>query len=343
MKVGILGGGQLARMLILDGSRLNMSFRIYDAKPHSSTADLVEFHTGDFLDEDSLLQFAKGLDVITSEFENIPAKTLEILERSLPCYPGWKALSTAQDRLSEKSMFNELAIPTTKFFAVSEKSDLLEAAGALGYPFVLKQRSLGYDGKGQCVLRDETELDVAWEDLGAAPLIAEEFIRFERELSCVAVFGRNKEIVTYPLIENVHENGILKTSTAPAKVSEDIASQARHAITSIAKQLEYVGVLVVEFFERDGELLANEIAPRVHNSGHLTIEGATTSQFENHLRAIAGLPLGATAINSTVVMHNIISDIDPLASYLQDESVSLHLYNKEPAPGRKLGHWTRPQ
>ena len=340
MKVGILGGGQLARMLILDGLRLNLSFRVYDQAAHPSTAGLGEFVQGNWDDKDALSRFADGLDVITSEFENVPSETLEFFPESVPCFPGPQSFAVAQDRLKEKEMVSSLGIQTTQYCAVSTREELIAASQELGYPFVVKQRQLGYDGKGQQVVNNEQEIDTAWSALGDSPLIAEKFVEFDRELSIIGVFARTGETRFYPLVENHHQAGILRKSIVRVSEESSLENKAREIAYAIAKECEYVGVLVVELFEKSGDLLVNEIAPRVHNSGHWTIEGARTSQFENHLRAVTGLPLGSTESVENTTMLNILSDVKPQADYLSIDSLHLHLYNKEARPKRKLGHIT---
>ncbi|OVE80362.1 hypothetical protein BVY02_00350 [bacterium J17] len=274
MKVGILGGGQLARMMILDGLRLGLSFRVYDESKHSSTEEFSDYCVGALDDKAKLLEFSKGLDVVTCEFENIPASTLEIMGKNTQCYPPYEALAAAQDRLDEKKMLQSLGIATAEFYPVSDKSDLQPAGEALGFPLILKTRRSGYDGKGQRVVKDSNQLETAWSEIGERPAIAEGFVNFIRELSIIAVFGKNAQSAYYPLVENEHENGILVKSMAPAEAKETISKQARAAVDAIAKHYSYVGVLVAEFFQVGDKLLLNEIAPRVHNSGHWTIEGA---------------------------------------------------------------------
>lgn len=343
MKIGILGGGQLARMMILDGLRLNLQFRIFDAHPHSSTEGLGEFVQGDLLDEAALSAFSEGLDVISCESENIPGETLRILSKYCPCYPGPEALSIAQDRLHEKEMLQSKGIQTTKFAAIESLDDLYSAGEQFSYPLLLKQRQLGYDGKGQKLIQDKDGAKNAWQELSGAALIAEQFVNFDRELSVIGVFSRTGEQAIYPLVQNEHQAGILRKSTAPAPNTANVEEQAHSIIKSIASAYDYVGVLVVELFQVGDLLMVNEIAPRVHNSGHWTIEGADTSQFENHLRAIAGLPLGSCKARGISTMLNILSSSSSLESYLDDSEVNVHLYNKEAREGRKLGHITKCQ
>lgn len=340
MKIGILGGGQLARMMILDGKRLGFSFRVFDEKLHSSTKELAPCHTGSFLDREALKNFAEGLDVITCEFENIPADTIDILSEYVPCFPSSVAFSVAQDRLSEKDMMASLEIGTTKYQSISSLDDLEIVKKDFSFPLLIKSRRLGYDGKGQKKVTDPSEIADAWSEIGSCDAIAEAFVNFERELSIVGVYGRNGKKKHYPLIENVHENGILVSSFAPADASDDLNKLAQEMIDKIAEKCGYIGVLVVEFFQVGNTLLVNEIAPRVHNSGHCTIEGAVCSQFENQIRAVSGMPLGCTEMRFSTISYNILSKLPDTASVLGQTGAHLHLYDKEESDLRKLGHIT---
>ncbi len=239
MRLGILGGGQLARMLILDGLRLNLSFRVYDKAPHPSTMHLAEFHQGDWDDEEALARFAEGLDVVTSEFENVPASTIDFLRKTVPCYPRPQSFAVAQDRLREKDLISSLGIKTTNYRSVDTEAELIQASEELGYPFVVKQRRLGYDGKGQSVVRNEAERSSAWKQLGGAALIAENFVSFDRELSIIGVFGKADEARFYPLVENEHRAGILYKSTAPALKTNAVESKARDIVSAIARACDY--------------------------------------------------------------------------------------------------------
>lgn len=341
MKVGVLGGGQLGRMLALAGYPLGMRFRFLDPSPESVARHVAERMTGQFEHLDTLDAFAQGLDVITYEWENVPVTSARHLAHTVPVYPPPDALETAQDRLFEKNLFRRLEIPTPRFAAVQTKDDLHEAVADLGTPAVLKTRRLGYDGKGQYVLSDAGSVETAWGALGGPPLILEEFVSFDRELSLISVRGTDGQTVFYPLVENHHREGILRLSLAPApNLTPAMQSLAEIYAERILTALDYVGVLAIEFFARQETLLANETAPRVHNSGHWTTEGAETSQFENHLRAIAGLPLGATHPIGRSAMFNLIGQTPDTAQVLTIPEAHLHLYDKKARSGRKLGHIT---
>lgn len=337
-RVGILGGGQLGRMLALSGYPFGIEFRVYDNTSEAPAGQLAELVVGDFSDCRALERFASGLDLVTYEFENVPVDSVQFLQTILPVSPGVEALRISQDRLLEKNLFNKLQIPSPRSVAIDDRETLLRAASDLGFPVVLKTRRLGYDGKGQSIVRNEVELCAAWETLGKQGLLLEEHIAFDRELSIIAVCGRH-ETMFYPLVENEHDAGILRLSRAPAaRVSAELENKARAYATRILDELGYKGVLTVEFFQRGSELLANEMAPRVHNSGHWTIEGAATSQFENHLRAILDLPLGDGRARGHAAVLNIIGKIPDRAQILAIPHAHLHLYGKAPVPGRKLGH-----
>jgi 5-(carboxyamino)imidazole ribonucleotide synthase len=341
MTVGVLGGGQLGRMLALAGYPLGLRFRFLDLSPRAPAGHLAELHTGDYEDLDVLEQFAAGLDVVTYEFENVPVASARFLAERLPVFPPPRALEAAQDRLIEKTFFQSLEIPTPPFLAVDSEESYRAALRLIGLPAVLKTRRMGYDGKGQLVLRGPEDAEFAWRVLGDVPQILEGFVPFRRELSVLAVRGRSGETAIYPLVENHHRDGMLRLSLAPAPgLTPQLQSQAEDYARRVLQVLDYVGVLAIELFEVDGRLLANEMAPRVHNSGHWTIEGAETSQFENHLRAVLGLPLGSTAAVGRSAMVNLIGSAPPPASVLRLPRVHLHLYGKAPAAGRKLGHVT---
>jgi 5-(carboxyamino)imidazole ribonucleotide synthase len=295
----------------------------------------------DFNDTDALKRFARGLDIVTYEFENVPVDPARFLSRRVAVFPPPEALEAAQDRLTEKRFFEHLGIPTPAFVAVDTWDDLKTALNDIGLPAVLKTRRFGYDGKGQVVIRKTEDVSGAWQSLGGVPLILEGFVAFEREVSILAVRSRNGETVFYPLIENHHRDGILRLSLCPAPGdTSELQHEAEAYARSALEALNYVGVLAIEFFERNGHLLANEMAPRVHNSGHWTIEGAEVSQFENHLRAITGWPLGSTATVGYSAMLNLIGTLPDLRTVLAMDNVHLHLYGKTPRPNRKLGHIT---
>ena len=339
--VGILGAGQLGRMLALAGYPLGVRPRFLDPSEDACAGQLAEHIAADYDDSAALERFAEGLDVVTYEFENVPVETARLLAERVPLYPPPGALEVAQDRLAEKRFFRDQGIHTPPFVPVSTREELQKALRTLGTPAVLKTRRFGYDGKGQVVIGSDREADAAWAALGGSPLILEGFVRFSRELSLLAVRGLDGEMAFYPLVENHHSEGILRLSIAPAPgVTGEMQAGAEGYARRVMEALSYVGVLAIELFQVEGELLANEMAPRVHNSGHWTIEGAETSQFENHLRAILGLPLGSTAPRGYSAMLNIIGDPPDTASVLRLPNSHLHLYGKAPRSGRKIGHIT---
>ncbi|MCC6670005.1 MAG: 5-(carboxyamino)imidazole ribonucleotide synthase [Planctomycetes bacterium] len=341
MKLGVLGGGQLGRMLGLAGIPLGLRFRFLDASAEVPAAAVGEVHAGAYTDLAALARFAAGLDLVTLEFENVPADACRTLARTLPVLPGARALAEAQDRLREKTLFRELGIPVPRFAPVDDATSLQRALGEVGLPAVLKTRRLGYDGKGQVVLREAADAVPALAALGGRELILEEWIPFERELSLLAVRSRGGALACYPLVENQHRGGILALSRSPARgITPALEQEADRHARALLERLEYAGVLAIEFFQRDGRLLANEIAPRVHNSGHWTIEGAVTSQFENHLRAVLGWPLGDTAPRGHAAMINLVGTHPPAAELARLPRTHVHLYGKEPRAGRKLGHLT---
>ncbi len=342
--VGILGGGQLARMLALSGAPLGLRFLVMDTVADACAAQYVPLLHADYCDESALADFASRVDVATFDFENVPAGSAEWLARRVPVFPGPRALAVAQDRLAEKSLFQTLGIGTPRFSAVQSRADLDRALSEVGAPAILKTRRLGYDGKGQFRLRSEADADAAWAALGEqcdrVGLILEAFVNFKRELSVVAVRGRDGETRTWPITRNWHSDGILSASLAPVLVSSDVQSQALSAARSVADALDYVGVFALELFETDVGLLANEMAPRVHNSGHWTIEGAPCSQFENHLRAVLGLPLGTTAARGVSCMLNWVGELPDPTPVLKMAGAHWHDYGKTSRSGRKVGHAT---
>jgi 5-(carboxyamino)imidazole ribonucleotide synthase len=339
--IGILGGGQLGYMLALAGYPLGLHFRFLDPSPEAPVGRIANRVTADFQDEQALQKFSHGLEVVTYEFENVPVAAAKFLAERVPVYPPSIALEEAQDRLREKTLFHKLGIPTTEFAPVANRKDLDAAVKLVGLPAVLKTCRMGYDGKGQWLLRTAEDVEKARPELLDVPLILEKFVPFTRELSILGVRGRSGEVAFYPLIENHHRGGILRLSLAPApNLGESLQREAERAARALLDTLGYVGVLCIEFFEIEGLLLANEMAPRVHNSGHWSIEGAVTSQFENHLRAILGLPLGSTAVVGVSAMINLIGEVPQSAEVLQVPNAHLHLYGKEPRAGRKLGHVT---
>ncbi len=352
MNIGVLGGGQLGRMLALAGCPLGLRFRFLDPSPEAPAGDVGELVVGGYEDGAALERFARGLDAATYEFENVPAQAVRKLAERLPVYPPAGALETAQDRLLEKQLFSRLGIPTPAFAAARTAPEVEAALEHVGLPAMIKTRRMGYDGKGQAVVRMPGEVAGALESLrrgapggaggGAGPdLIVEAFVPFERELSILAVRGTAGEEAFYPLVQNEHGDGILRLSRAPApSVSGELERLARGHAASVVRALGYVGVLAIELFQRGGELLGNEMAPRVHNSGHWTIEGARTSQFENHLRAILGWPLGSAEAVGHSAMVNLIGTAPPAEELLAVRGAHVHLYRKAARAGRKLGHVT---
>ena len=339
MKVGIVGGGQLARMLVLAGYPLGLQFRVLDPAADACAGQVTELIRGHYDDAVHLAALAAWADVVTFDFENVPAAAARMLTQQTAVYPPEEALAIAQDRLAEKTLFWELGIPAPTFSTVDSLEELHDAVMRVGLPAVLKTRRLGYDGKGQRVLQTVADLEPAWRALGAAPLILEDFVAFEREVSVLAARSRNGETAFYPLVENQHRDGILRLSQAPFYAPELEQEGIDYARRLLAR-LNYVGLLAIEFFVKDGHLIANEMAPRVHNSGHWTIEGAATSQFENHLRAILGLPLGSTAAIGYSAMLNGIGDLLEPAAVLAMPGAHYHAYGKARRPGRKVGHVT---
>ena len=342
--IGILGGGQLARMMALAGAPLGLRFLVMDSAADACAAQFVPLLGADYRDEQALAEFARRVDVVTFDFENVPAESAEWLAKRVPVFPNPRALAVAQDRLAEKSLFRELGIGVPAFAAVDTREDLDRAARDVGLPAILKTRRLGYDGKGQFRIKSANDLDAAWAALGAQAervgLILEAFVPFEREVSVVAVRGRDGEFRAYPLTENWHESGILSASLAPADTDATLAQSAVTAARLVAESLDYVGVFALELFVRNGQLLANEMAPRVHNSGHWTIEGADVSQFENHLRAVLGLPLGSTEARGRSCMLNWIGEMPDRRAVLAEAAGHWHDYGKSPREGRKVGHAT---
>ena len=341
MTIGILGGGQLGYMLALAGYPLGLHFRFLDPSPEAPVGRIANRVTADFNDEPALEKFSHGLEVVTYEFENVPVTAAKFLAERVPVYPPAAALEEAQERLREKRLFRRLEIPATEFAEIAGRENLDAAVKQIGLPAMLKTCRMGYDGKGQWLLRTAEDVEKARPEPPDVPLILEKFVPFTRELSILGVRGRSGEIAFYPLIENHHRGGILRLSLAPApNLTASLQKEAEHAARKVLEALEYVGVLCIEFFEFGGRLLANEMAPRVHNSGHWTIEGAVTSQFENHLRAILGMPLGSTAAVGVSAMINLIGETPESAEVLNVSNAHLHLYGKEPRAGRKLGHVT---
>jgi 5-(carboxyamino)imidazole ribonucleotide synthase len=338
MKVGILGAGQLARMIALAGYPLGLEFIFLDPSLDACANTLGDHLHGDYGDPALLAELAECADVVTYEFENVPADVAKFLAEHTKVYPPAQALAVAQDRWVEKNFFQELGIPTPPFALVDSFEDLEQAMSALGYPALLKTRTQGYDGKGQSLLKSADDLKVAWDLVQGLPSIVEAFVPFTREVSIIAARSVSGAVVFYPLSENLHKGGILRI--AECRTNDPMQSQAEGYITRLLNALDYVGVLALELFEVDGKLIANEFAPRVHNSGHWTIEGAETSQFENHLRAILDLPLGSTAAVGKTAMVNFIGGLPEAKDVLTIVNAHLHLYGKSPRKGRKVAHVT---
>ncbi len=342
--IGIFGSGQLGRMLALAAARLGLKTHIFAPTGGDSPAAQVahSYMQADYNDLNAVKAFADGCDVLTYEFENIPAETALEAARLKPLYPSASCLNVAQDRLTEKKFISEKAgVPVAPFETVENIFDLKRALRRLGGSGVLKTRRFGYDGKGQAILQNETDIENAWEALGAHPVIVEAFIPFIREVSIVCARGVDGRMTAYPLVENVHKNHILHTSTAPAP--RDLG-HAKTLAQSIMEALDYVGVMATEFFElEDGSLLVNEIAPRVHNSGHWTQDAGCTDQFEQHIRAVAGWPLGSTDPKHGVVMTNLIGeDVNDWQNLAREDNTFLHIYGKKEArAGRKMAHVNR--
>lgn len=344
--IGVLGGGQLGRMLALAGVPLGLRFRFLDPDPDCPAADVGDLIVGEYTDPLALSHLARDARVITYEFENVPARACEWLSAQAPVFPPQTALAVSQDRLSEKTLFRELGVATPEFARVDTIDDLREALGTIGTPAVLKTRRFGYDGKGQRVIRSQDDALAAWADVAReaplAELILEAFVPFAREVSVIIVRAAGGQVAVYPPLQNTHQRGILARSHAPApNLTKNLRDRYIAAARRIADKLDYVGVLAVEFFELvDGTILANEMAPRVHNSGHWTIEGAACSQFENHVRAVAGLPLGSTDPRGSSIMLNIIGAEPDMPALLALPGAHVHMYGKAPRAGRKLGHVT---
>jgi len=328
-------------MLALAGYQLGVEFKFFDPNSGAPVGQIGQLIAADYGNHAALSRFLDGVDVVTYEFESIPLSTIEFVAERVTVFPPVEALEIAQDRLLEKSLFQELGIPTAGFAPVESLQDLGDAAGRMGLPAVLKTRRMGYDGKGQTVIRDMSELAAAWKKVGGVPLLLEQYVSFQHELSVIGVRDSAGREVFYPPIENLHREGVLRRSIAPAPcATPEIAALATEYSRRLMERLEYVGVLALELFSADGRVLANEMAPRVHNSGHWTSEGAETSQFENHLRAILSLPLGATTPIGTSLMLNILGHIPPVQAVLAIEGAHLHLYGKAPTEKRKVGHVT---
>ena len=341
--IGILGGGQLGRMLAMAASRLGLKTCIYSDENHAPAFQVTPLHrTAGYTDRALLQGFAEICDVITFEFENIPAESIAYLANVKPVRPGPRALASTQDRFTEKSFVVALGLPTAAFFYVTSAEGARQDFARLGGPAILKTRRLGYDGKGQARVTSADAAAKAFENLKRAPAILEGFVDFSFEASVVAARGADGAFAAYDLPENEHEHHILRRSTVPGRLTKAQGEEAKAMAKKIAEALDYIGVLAVELFVgKDGALLVNEIAPRVHNSGHWTIEACACSQFEQHIRAVAGWPLGDPTRHADAVMENIIgAEVDAWESLAK--SGALHLYGKRGSPpGRKMGHVTR--
>ena len=340
--VGILGGGQLARMMALEGAPLGLRFVVFDPAADACAGQVAPLQVGAFDDVAALAEFAAKVDVVTFDFENVPAASAHWLAERKPVFPNPAALAVAQDRLSEKTLFRELGIPLPPFADIRSRGELAAKVAEFGAPCILKTRRLGYDGKGQFRIRSAADVDAAWQALGAqvenTGLILEGFVAFDCEVSVVAVRGRDGEFRAWPLTGNWHVDGVLSASLAPAAVTASQQETAMAYTRRVAERLDYVGVFALELFCRGDELLANEMAPRVHNSGHWTGYGAETSQFENHLRAVLGLPLGATRVLGHACMLNWLGAMPDAKAVLVEPAGHWHDYGKQPREGRKVGH-----
>jgi 5-(carboxyamino)imidazole ribonucleotide synthase len=346
--IGILGGGQLGRMLALAAAELGLSCHIFAPESDSCAFDAVGANTcAPYEDEAALARFVEAVSVVTYEFENVPAATANFLARHKPVLPGPSILAIVQDRLPEKEFVTNLGIATAAYAKVDSLEELRSASQKIGLPAILKTRRMGYDGKGQAAIRDMSEIDAAWAEIGKAPAILEQFVPFEGEISVVAARSAEGEVVAYEAAENLHRDHILHRSRVPAQIPGALDGQAGVIASKIANALNYVGVLAVELFvvDENGKrrLLVNEIAPRVHNSGHWTLDGATASQFEQHIRAVAGWPLAKPRRLGRAEMINLIgSEVSEWPKYLAEPGACVHLYGKgEARPGRKMGHVTR--
>jgi 5-(carboxyamino)imidazole ribonucleotide synthase len=342
--LGVLGGGQLARMLALAAAPLGAKTLVVDSATDACAGQVAPLVVADWADYAALEAFAAQVDVVTFDFENVPAATAHWLAERVAVFPAPQALAVAQDRLAEKTLFRECGLPTPDFMTVDTREQLDQALATVGAPAILKTRRLGYDGKGQFRLREPADADAAWAALGEQAskhgLILEAFVPFERELSVLAVRGRDGDFRTWPLTRNWHVDGVLSMSLAPAPDIALLQQRATDLARTLAERLGYVGVFALELFVKDGELLGNEMAPRVHNSGHWTIEGAHTSQFENHVRAVLGLPLGDTGARGVSAMFNWIGDLPDASPVLQSVDAHWHDYGKQARSGRKVGHAT---
>ena len=345
--IGILGGGQLGRMFTVAALSMGYEVIVLDPDADSPAGKLATDHVcANYSDQTALDYMARTCEVVTTEFENVPASTLEALATSCPVRPGAQAVTITQDRIHEKTFLRDNGFPTAPFAVIRDKSDLSPGLEAVQAPAILKVSRFGYDGKGQYGIDSTSDLNDAWQALQANDSVLEQRVPLDREVSVVLARGIDGHTITYPVAENVHQNGILDVSIVPARIDNSLAEQVVSMATRIATVLDYVGVMAVEFFITNGKLLVNEIAPRPHNSGHYTLDATVTSQFEQQVRAVCGLPLGETRLLSPVVMVNLIGDLwkgnTPPAweALLSHANAKLHLYGKRDArPGRKMGHY----
>ncbi len=342
--LGILGGGQLGRMLAVAAAQLGFKCHIFAPEKDSPAFDVAAHHTvADYRDEAALTKFAQSVHVVTYEFENVPVETVQFIDDLVPVRPNAFALETAQDRIKEKTLARKIGVLTAEFEAVNSLSELKEAIGRIGTPAVLKTTRFGYDGKGQAKIFAPADAGAAWAAVAGKPAVLERFVDFDSEISVIAARGIDGAFAAYDVVENKHQNHILHTSTVPASIDADLQHEAVFVARRILDTLDYVGVMGVEFFAAGDILLVNEIAPRVHNSGHWTMDACLVSQFEQHIRAVAGWPLGPTRRHSDVVMTNLIgSEIDAWARLAAETSTAVHIYGKaEARAGRKMGHVNR--
>ena len=341
MRVGVVGGGQLGRMLGLAGVPLGCSFTFLDPSSAAGAGAVGRLIVASYDDDAGLNELASSCDVVTYEFENVPAEAARRVVASVPVFPPPRALELTQDRATEKELFDDCGLAVAPYRVATGIEEIAGAVDDIGLPAIVKTRREGYDGKGQVVIRSQEDIKSIDHAMSASGVLIERLVDLRRELSIIGVRSRGGEVVTYPLVENLHHEGILRVSRAPAPGTDGIGDVAEKAIRSLMDELGYVGVLTMELFEtEEGDLLGNEMAPRVHNSGHWTIEGAETSQFENHIRAVTGRPLGSTAARGYSAMANLIGEVPDPNDVLAVSGAHLHLYDKEPRAGRKLGHIT---
>ncbi len=338
--LGVMGGGQLGRMLAMAAARLGVRTRVFDPSAEACAGDVAELVVGAYDNEGALARFCEGLDAATVEFENVPIDAVTFVQDRVPFYPNARSIAQAQDRLHEREAFRKAGLQTPRDGAVTNEQEIEVALRAMGSPAILKSRRFGYDGKGQAWIREPSDVPGAWERIGQRAALLDEAVSFQRELSLVMVRGRTGEVRHYAATENVHVDGILHTSRAPAEVDASALNNLRQSVEAMLSSLDYVGVVAVEVFDCNGQYLVNEFAPRVHNSGHWTIEGAVTSQFENHVRAVMGLPLGSTDSRGHAGMVNLIGTVGEFKQQLACEGAQFHAYGKLPRDGRKVGHVT---